>query len=283
MTQFKDEFMGKPVFIHHIGATPPNELKDKICGFISNTFLTNDNSRLSGTFVLWDKEAISLMRSGWETSSTWQTLEKIDYKGMHNGVPYDYIPLTIKALYLAIVPEGRYESQNITHDNSLMTFSNQVITSEDSKEEKFSIDTFRNIFSTGIKMGKEFVEFFKIHENSKDVDGKDTEKDLEKENGKDPEEDLEKENGKEKENMKQYVTHEDMKQYVTHEDIKKTLEEHCENFLKKFKENSLHDNEISTEVITQRNDYTKQQFSMQDKQAKQAVNSLKFYPKKSNV
>jgi hypothetical protein len=103
---------GIPVFIHHQPNVPINEIKDKACGYVTESFYNELDGWLWFKFMAIDDECRLAVSNGWAVSNAYRPLQW-GAPGTKNNVPYDREIMAAEFTHLAIVPNPRYEDAKI--------------------------------------------------------------------------------------------------------------------------------------------------------------------------
>lgn len=99
--------IGKPVYINH-QAVDLNTMKEKACGYITESFYNNLDGWAWFKFLAIDDEAHAAINQNWSVSNAYKPSDWGN-GGTKNNVPYDREVLNGEITHLAIVPDPRYE------------------------------------------------------------------------------------------------------------------------------------------------------------------------------
>lgn len=110
--KFVQSMVGCPVIIKHKDITDANADKERV-GVISRVWYDEKDGWFYCEGVIWNKQAIDLVKNqGWNVSCTYD-FESDFKKGMYHGKEYDMEFTNGEFLHLALVPNPRYERANI--------------------------------------------------------------------------------------------------------------------------------------------------------------------------
>lgn len=124
LDKFIHTLIGCPVIIKHKDITDKNADQERV-GVISNVWFNDLDGWFYCDGIIWDKQAIDLVKNqGWNVSCTYD-FESDFVKGTYHGKPYDMEFTGGKFLHLALVPNPRYERATI------------VMNSRDDSESRF--------------------------------------------------------------------------------------------------------------------------------------------------
>lgn len=109
--------VGCPVIIKHKDITDENVDKERV-GVVSDVWYNEGDGWYYCSGILFDKQAIDLVKNhGWSVSCTYD-FETDNTKGTYHGLEYDMQFTGGEFLHLALVDNPRYEQANITVANS---------------------------------------------------------------------------------------------------------------------------------------------------------------------
>jgi len=112
LDKFIHTMVGCPVIIKHKDITDENVEKERV-GVISEVWYNPQDGWYYCKGIIWDKQAISLVKdNGWSVSCTYD-FESDFKKGTYHGKEYDMEFINGNFLHLALVPNPRYEKANI--------------------------------------------------------------------------------------------------------------------------------------------------------------------------
>lgn len=112
LDKFIHTMVGCPVIIKHKDITDKNVDKERV-GVISEVWYNPQDGWYYCKGIIWDKQAISLVKdNGWSVSCTYD-FESDFKKGTYHGKEYDMEFINGNFLHLALVPNPRYEKANI--------------------------------------------------------------------------------------------------------------------------------------------------------------------------
>ena len=110
--KFIQTMVGCPVIIRHKDITDKNADKERV-GVVSNVWFNEDDGWFYCDGIIWDKQAIDLVKNqGWNVSCTYD-FESDKQPKTHNGKKIDMEFTDGEFLHLALVPNPRYERANI--------------------------------------------------------------------------------------------------------------------------------------------------------------------------
>ena len=110
--KFIDSMIGCPVIIKHKDITDKNADKERV-GVVSNVWYDDKDGWFYCDGIIWDKQAIDLVKNqGWNVSCTYD-FETDGKPKMHNGKRIDMEFTNGEFLHLALVDNPRYERANI--------------------------------------------------------------------------------------------------------------------------------------------------------------------------
>ena len=151
--KFVQSMVGCPVIIKHKDITDANADKERV-GVISRVWYDEKDGWFYCEGVIWNKQAIDLVKNqGWNVSCTYD-FESDFKKGMYHGKEYDMEFTNGEFLHLALVPNPRYERANIVMNSKESVTSPITIDItkeiENDIEIKF-LDGLRNIIQNSLK------------------------------------------------------------------------------------------------------------------------------------
>lgn len=112
LDKFINSMVGCPVIIKHKNITDKNADKERV-GVVSNVWYDDKDGWFYCDGIIWDKQAIDLVKNqGWNVSCTYD-FETDNKKGMYHGKEYDMQFTNGEFLHLALVDNPRYERANI--------------------------------------------------------------------------------------------------------------------------------------------------------------------------
>ena len=112
LDKFINSMVGCPVIIKHKDITDKNADKERV-GVVSNVWYDDKDGWFYCDGIIWDKQAIDLVKNqGWNVSCTYD-FETDNKKGMYHGKEYDMQFTNGEFLHLALVDNPRYERANI--------------------------------------------------------------------------------------------------------------------------------------------------------------------------
>ena len=112
LDKFINSMIGAPVIIKHKDITDKNADKERV-GVVSNVWFNQADGWYYCDGVIWDKQAIDLVKNqGWNVSCTYD-FESDKQEKTHNGKKIDMEFTDGEFLHLALVPNPRYERANI--------------------------------------------------------------------------------------------------------------------------------------------------------------------------
>lgn len=169
LDRFIHTMVGCPVIIQHKEITDKNADKERV-GVVSNVFYSNSDGWYYCEGIIWNKQAIDLVKNqGWNVSCTYDFVSDNQPK-THNGKKIDMEFVDGNFLYLALVPNPRYERANIVinskEDEELQKDDETGIKDKkdenqetEQKQAKNSIETERkdNIFMAVLEELKDFI------------------------------------------------------------------------------------------------------------------------------
>lgn len=112
LDKFVHTLIGCPVIIKHKDITDKNADQERV-GVISNVWFNDFDGWFYCDGIIWNKQAIDLVKNqGWNVSCTYD-FESDFVKGTYHGKSYDMEFTGGKFLHLALVPNPRYERATI--------------------------------------------------------------------------------------------------------------------------------------------------------------------------
>lgn len=112
LDKFIFSMVGCPVIIKHKDITEENADKERV-GVVSKVWYNELDGWYWCEGIIWDKQAIDLIKNqGWSVSCTYD-FESDFKKGTYHGKDYDMEFIGGEFLHLALVPNPRYERANI--------------------------------------------------------------------------------------------------------------------------------------------------------------------------
>lgn len=134
LDKFIQTMVGCPVIIKHKDITDQNADKERV-GVISRVWYDQNDGWFYCEGVIWNKQAIDLVKNqGWSVSCTYD-FESDFKKGSYHGKQYDMEFTNGEFLHLALVPNPRYERANI------------VMNSKDIDKETMFLEGLRDILA----------------------------------------------------------------------------------------------------------------------------------------
>ena len=112
LDKFINSMVGCPVIIKHKDITDENADKERV-GVVSRVWFNEADGWYWCEGIIWDKQAIDLVKNqGWSVSCTYD-FESDNQKGVYHGLDYDREFTDGNFLHLALVPNPRYEKAEI--------------------------------------------------------------------------------------------------------------------------------------------------------------------------
>ena len=141
LDSFIMSMVGCPVIIKHKDITDKNVDQERV-GVVSEVWYNEADGWYYCSGILFDKQAIDLVKNqGWSVSCTYD-FETDNTKGTYHGLDYDMQFTGGEFLHLALVPNPRYERANI-----VVNSKDEEQTAEDKMEVQNSLDTVLNAIS----------------------------------------------------------------------------------------------------------------------------------------
>lgn len=148
LDSFINSMIGCPVIIKHKDITDANADKERV-GVISDVWYEPKDGWYYASGVIWDKQAIDLVKNqGWSVSCTYD-FESDFTKGTYHGMDYDMAFTGGKFLHLALVPNPRYEKANI------------IMNSKDLDKETMFLEGLKELLSKRVFNSAEDINFAK--------------------------------------------------------------------------------------------------------------------------
>lgn len=148
LDKFIQTMVGCPVIIKHKDITDKNADKERV-GVVSKVWFDDKDGWFYCEGVIWDKQAIDLVKNqGWSVSCTYD-FESDFKKGTYHGKEYNMEFTNGEFLHLALVPNPRYERATI------------VMNSKDIDKETMFLEGLKELLSTRVFNSAEDIEFAK--------------------------------------------------------------------------------------------------------------------------
>lgn len=117
LDKFIRTIIGVPVIIKHKDIDSSNVDKERV-GVVSEVWYDSNDGWYYCSGVLFDSQAIDLVKNqGWSVSCTYD-FETDNKKGTYHGLDYDMQFTNGEFLHLALVPNPRYEEANIVMNSA---------------------------------------------------------------------------------------------------------------------------------------------------------------------
>ena len=134
LDKFVQTMVGCPVIIKHKDITDANADDERV-GVVSKVWYDQKDGWFYCEGVIWNKQAIDLVKNqGWSVSCTYD-FESDFKKGTYHGKDYDMEFTNGEFLHLALVPNPRYERATI------------VMNSKDTDKELLFLEGLRDILA----------------------------------------------------------------------------------------------------------------------------------------
>ena len=141
LDKFINTMVGVPIIIKHKDITSENVDKERV-GVVSEVWYNPEDGWYYCSGVIWDKQAIDLVKNqGWSVSCTYD-FETDNKKGTYHGLDYDMQFTNGEFLHLALVDNPRYERANI-----VVNSKDEEQTAEETLKPQNSFDTVLNAIS----------------------------------------------------------------------------------------------------------------------------------------
>lgn len=141
LDSFIMSMVGCPVIIKHKDITDKNVDQERV-GVVSEVWYNEADGWYYCSGILFDKQAIDLVKyQGWSVSCTYD-FETDNTKGTYHGLDYDMQFTGGEFLHLALVPNPRYERANI-----VVNSKDEEQTAEEISVVQNSLDTVLNAIS----------------------------------------------------------------------------------------------------------------------------------------
>ena len=122
LDKFINTMVGCPVIINHKDINKDNVEKERV-GVVSNVWYNEDDGWYYCDGIIWDKEAIDLIKKqGWNVSCSYDFVSDFESK-THNGKKIDMEFTDGNFLHLALVDNPRYERANIVVNSTYSILS----------------------------------------------------------------------------------------------------------------------------------------------------------------
>ena len=156
LDKFIFSMVGCPVIIKHKDITEENADKERV-GVVSKVWYNELDGWYWCEGIIWDKQAIDLVKNqGWSVSCTYD-FESDFKKGTYHGKDYDMEFTGGEFLHLALVPNPRYERATIVMNSQddtetiflsgLKTIIENAMDSELSAEDRVVLNGLYEVFN----------------------------------------------------------------------------------------------------------------------------------------